>query len=64
MNIKKEIAEQYQGLFNLMSNQHGLTLTISEMEDIVLEALKVVNKINYLNNKLDETIPKTITGCG
>ncbi len=62
MNTQKEIAEQYQGLFNLMSNQHGLTLTTSEMNDIIIEAQKVVNKINYLNNQHHETIPKTITG--
>lgn len=34
-------AEQYQGLFNLMSKEHGLILTISEMDEIIKEARKV-----------------------
>ena len=43
MNIQIEIADQYQGLFNLMSKEHNLTLTISEMDEIIREAQKVVD---------------------
>ena len=43
MDIHREIAEQYQGLFNPMSKQHNLTLTISEMDEIIIEAQKAVN---------------------
>jgi hypothetical protein len=39
-----EIASHYDGLFNLMEQDHGLTLTISEMDDIIREAQKVVGK--------------------
>jgi len=46
MDIHREIADQYQGLFNLMSKEHNLILTISEMDEIITEAQKVVNKIS------------------
>ena len=42
MNMIKEDADKYQGLFNLMSKEHNLTLTISEMDDVIFEAQKVV----------------------
>jgi len=38
------IANYYDGLFDLMEQEHGLTLTISEMDDIIREAQKVVEK--------------------
>ena len=47
MDIQREIADKYQDLFNLMSNEHNLTLTISEMDDIIHESQKVVAQ--YLN---------------
>ena len=34
-------AEQYHGLFNLMPKEHRLSLTISEMDEIIKEAQKV-----------------------
>lgn len=42
----KEIAEQYQGLFDLMKNEHNLLLTISEMNEIIYESQKIVNVYN------------------
>jgi hypothetical protein len=42
MDIQKEEADKYQGLFNLMSKEHNLTLTISEMDEIIREAQKIV----------------------
>jgi len=44
MDIHRGIADQYQGLFNLMSKEHNLILTISEMDEIILEAQKVIEK--------------------
>jgi len=44
------MADYYQGLFNLMHNEHGLTLTISEMDEIISESQKVVNKISAANS--------------
>lgn len=42
-DIPREIADQYQDFFNMMNQEHGLTLTISEMDEIIYEALKVHN---------------------
>jgi hypothetical protein len=36
-----EQAERYQELFNLMSKEHGLTLTMTEMDDIISEVEKL-----------------------
>lgn len=46
MDIQREVADKYQGLFNLMSKEHNLILTISEMDEIIIEAQKVVNEIS------------------
>jgi hypothetical protein len=40
----KELASHYDGLFNLMEQEHGLILTISQMDDIIRESQKVVEK--------------------
>ena len=47
MDIHRKKAEQYQGLFNLMSKEYNLILTISEMDEIIIEAQKVINKISF-----------------
>lgn len=53
--INVEVADQYQGLFNLLSKEHGLTLTISEMDEIVIESAKISeSKINQLENENKE----------
>jgi hypothetical protein len=58
INIHREIADQYQGLFNLMSKEYGLTLTISEMDEIVSESLKLteLEKVKLENEKLRECL--------
>lgn len=38
-----ETPAKYQGLFSLLSTEHGLTLTISEMDEVIREALKVAD---------------------
>lgn len=48
MLVNTEIAAAYQGLFDLMSNEHGLNLTKSEMDEIINEAQKVSEKVNSL----------------
>jgi hypothetical protein len=44
----REIADCYQELWNHMNQDHGLILTISEMDDIINESQKVITKINNL----------------
>ena len=41
MNTDFEQAERYQELFNLMCEEHGLTLTMTEMDDIISEVEKL-----------------------
>ena len=41
MDIIKETADKYQPLFNLMSEEYGLTLTMSEMDDIITKVDEV-----------------------
>jgi hypothetical protein len=45
MYVNTEIADKYQEFFNFMSQEHDLTLTISEMDEIVSEAQKLVKKL-------------------
>lgn len=47
-NISREYADCYQGLFDLMHNEHGVILLISEMDEIIKEAKKVTEKIDKL----------------
>lgn len=49
MNLDKENAEKYQGLFNLMSNEHNLILTISEMNEIIKEAQNVLKLFSIID---------------
>lgn len=48
MQIPIELADCYQELFNLMSYEHGLTLTTSEMDEIIQTCLKTVQRIDDL----------------
>jgi hypothetical protein len=41
----QEIAEKYQVLYNLMYDEHGLILTIPEMDEIILSAQKANEEI-------------------
>jgi hypothetical protein len=42
----EDVTKKYQGLFNLMSKEHNLILTISDMDEIIRESQNVVNKIS------------------
>jgi len=46
MYVNTEIARKYQEFFNFMINEHGVILTISEMDEIVSEVYKLVKKID------------------
>jgi acyl-CoA reductase-like NAD-dependent aldehyde dehydrogenase len=45
---QQEIAEAYQPLFDLMSNEHGKTLLQSEMDDIIRASNKVQENVTEL----------------
>ncbi len=52
-NIDKQVTEstmpiKYQPLFNLMSKEYNLTLTISEMDEIITTCLKVKELIDAI----------------
>ena len=42
--ISTEVADLYQDLFNLLYKEHGLTCTISEMNDIIEASKKILNQ--------------------
>ena len=46
--IPTDVADQYQPLFDLMSKDHDLILTISEMDEIIRTSQNVVNSVNNL----------------
>ena len=54
MEIQREVADRYQGLFNLMSKEYNLILTISEMDEIVHQAQKLLGQDT--NHKLDNSL--------
>jgi len=43
-SVAKETADKYQDFFNFMNQEHGLILTISEMNEILEEAQKLLNQ--------------------
>jgi len=45
-DIQKELAEDYQEFFNFLNQEHNLILTISEMDEVVFEAQKLVKKLS------------------
>ncbi len=54
---QKQIAKCYQPLFDLMSNEHGLTLLVSEMDEIRNAVEDVNEKLDYIFNTCD------VEGC-
>lgn len=47
--VPAEIADCYQKLFNHMSKEHGLILTIQEMDEIIHLSQQTKEAINVLN---------------
>lgn len=52
---QKAIAECYQPLFDLMHEEHNLTLTVSEMDDIISKSMKVNENFNNIVRDLITT---------
>jgi len=48
IDYPRYIADKYQDLFNYMSKQHGLTLLISEMDEIITLAQLTIKNINKI----------------
>ena len=44
MDTQQEMTKEFQPLFELMLNEHGLILTISEMEDIIIVVQKFLKQ--------------------
>mgnify|MGYP003705705091 CR=1 FL=1 len=50
--IKSNVFEIYQPLFDYMSQEYNLTLTITEMDEIMIKCEEVQKlAIKYLNNQ-------------
>ena len=47
--IPKEQADLYQDFFNFLSQEHNLTCTIEEMDEIIHEAQTFVKKFDIAN---------------
>lgn len=61
MDIIRETADKYQPLFNLMSEDHGLTLTISEMDDIISKVDEVKQLFIPIVSPRTSEIKKAVT---
>lgn len=63
VNHDKSVAERYQPLFDLMMNEHGLTLTVSEMDDVA-NACKALYKVNLTvsENKASLSVKSIASG--
>lgn len=44
--INTETADKYQEFFDFMNQEHDLILTIEEMDEIIFEAQRLVEKFN------------------
>jgi predicted small metal-binding protein len=54
MSANVEQASCYQKLFNHMSEEHGLTLLESEMDEIIQHSLNVVKQLNNLAEYIND----------
>ena len=63
-NLIREEADKYQDFFNFMNKEHNLTLTVSEMDEIILEAQKAVNKITSNTMLADSAQIEVCKECG
>lgn len=44
--IQIDVSDKYQDFFNFMNQEHDLILTIEEMDEIVFEAQRLIEKFN------------------
>lgn len=56
MLVDKEFADCYQNLFSFLSDEHGLTCTISEMDEIIAKSIAVTQKVNLLSLRRTNTM--------
>lgn len=61
-DLIREEADKYQDFFNFMSKEHNLTLTVSEMDEIVIQSQKLVN--NLLKPDVSGSALATCVKCG
>ncbi len=59
-DLIREEADKYQEFFNFLNQEHDLIPTISEMNEIILEAQKVVKKLAIAPVSLDEQSEATV----
>jgi len=52
--VSRFFADTYQNLFNLLSKEHGITPTITEMDEIIREA----QKVTQLQQEFENSEPK------
>jgi Ca2+-binding EF-hand superfamily protein len=64
MHINKELADKYQEFFNFFSQEHNLTLCLSEMHEILLEAKKLESKLREYHEEVEKTaLSKLLEWC-
>jgi len=62
-DLIREEADKYQRFFDFMSQEHDLTLTISEMNEIVYEAQELVKNLTIPVVSNCATIDTPLTYC-
>ena len=58
----QQIAEIYQPLFNHMTDEHGIILTVTEMDEIIKLAQKVTEQYNNVIARQRDEIKCKICG--
>lgn len=58
MNIDRETADKYQGLFNYLNDQYGINPTIEGMNDLIAEVDKTKQLLIPLVVLQSEQLPK------
>ena len=53
-DIPRDIADKYQNLFNLLNQEHGLILTVSEMDEIILEVQNLVKNFSIAPSRYSD----------
>ena len=61
--IAREQADLYQDFFNFLSQEHNLTCTIEEMDEIIHEAQTFVKKFDIANLVVHKGTFCDVCGC-
>lgn len=54
MIINTEIADCYQEMFNHFAKEHGIILTVSEMDEIIILSINVYPELSKQFNKMPD----------